>query len=88
MFYVYIIRSSSLGILYKGFSLNPMKRLEEHNTNLSKFTSNKGPWSLVYLEIHPTKKEALIREKQLKKYNHTYLNSLIQKFDITLFFNP
>ena len=85
MFYVYIIKSLTSGILYKGFTLQPLKRLEEHNNNLSNFTSNRGPWVLVYLEILPSKREALIREKQLKRYNHNYLQMLISKFDINLF---
>ena len=81
MFFVYIIRSTTSGILYKGFSTNPQKRLIEHNSGESKYTSNKGPWELVYVEKYEMKKEALIRERQLKRYNISYLNKLIELYN-------
>ena len=80
MFYVYIIKSISSGIFYKGFSLNPLKRLEQHNLGESRYTAGKGPWELVYFEKFDNKRDALIREKQIKKYNHNYLNKLIANF--------
>ena len=80
MFYVYIIRSKDSGIFYKGFSVNPEKRLEEHNSGRSRYTSDKGPWELVYQESFETKREALIREKQIKRYNPVYLNKLIEEY--------
>ncbi len=76
-YYVYIIKSDSIGIFYKGFTSNPEKRLFEHNNNKSRYTANKGPWQLVYLEKHETKRKALIREKQIKRYNSNYIRSLI-----------
>ena len=80
MYYVYIIKSISLGIFYKGYSQNPFVRLEQHNSGETKFTSGKGPWVLVYFEKVDNKHDALIREKQLKKYNHNYINKLIEEF--------
>ena len=80
MFYVYIIKSVSSGIFYKGFTLNPLKRLEQHNLGESRYTASKGPWELVYFEKFDNKRDALIREKQIKKYNHNYLNKLIANF--------
>jgi putative endonuclease len=66
-FFVYIIYSKSYRIYYKGFTENPEQRIKEHNENMSRFTSGKGPWELVYLHSFPTKKEALIAEKKLKE---------------------
>ena len=80
MFFVYIIRSLNSGILYKGYSTQPEKRLEEHNSGRSRYTSDKGPWELVYLERFETKRDALIREKQIKRYNPVYLNKLIEEY--------
>ena len=76
-YFVYIIYSDSSGIYYKGYTSNPEKRLEEHNSGLSKFTCNKGPWVMVYLEECFSKSQALKREKSLKRYNHEYIKILI-----------
>ena len=66
MFYTYIILSQKTGILYKGFTTDLEKRLEEHNSGLSSYTSKHIPWILVLFEVHLTKKEALKREKWYK----------------------
>jgi len=67
-FYVYIIYSPKYDKYYKGFTLNPQKRLEEHNDGLSRYTSNFRPWKLVFLEKFNDKTKALKRERGLKKY--------------------
>jgi putative endonuclease len=72
-YYVYIIESQIDKTLYKGFTENYLKRLDEHNSGLSQYTSSKIPWCLVYVEELRTKTEALIREKQLKRCNKGYL---------------
>ena len=77
-YFVYIIHSSNNNLYYKGFTSNPEHRLNEHNEGFSRYTKNKGPWKLVYLEELPDKKSALIREKQIKRYNHSYIQKLIQ----------
>jgi putative endonuclease len=78
MYFVYIIYSDKSEIYYRGYSENPTRRLEQHNNNESRYTSNKGPWELVYLESKETKKDALIREKALKKYSKQQIRELIQ----------
>jgi putative endonuclease len=81
--YVYIIESEIDADYYKGISENYLKRLDEHNKGLSTFTSTKRPWKLRYVEMFLTKKEALIRERKLKKQNRGYLEWLFsQKFNI------
>ena len=75
--FVYIIQSEKSGIFYKGFTSYPVLRLEEHNSGKSRYTDGKGPWKMVYLEKMPDKKTALIRERQLKRANHNYINWLI-----------
>ncbi len=79
-YFVYIIQSESLGIFYKGISLQPQRRLWEHNNNLSRYTSGKGPWRLVFLEVQPSKAAALKREKQLKRANSEYLQRVISEY--------
>ncbi len=62
---------------YKGFTENPIKRLEQHNAGEMNYTSKKIPWEIVGLYKYATKKEALIAEKKLKKYDHSRLRSLV-----------
>jgi len=65
------------GTYYKGSSANFIQRLKDHNAGLSKFTSHKMPWILIYVEEHPDKRSALIREKKLKRCKVDYFEWLI-----------
>ncbi len=76
-YYVYIIQSELDNSYYKGFSLNPLQRLIQHNNAESNYTSHKIPWKLLYIEILETKKNALIREKYLKKLTRDRITMLI-----------
>jgi len=58
MFYIYIIKSSTKGIYYKGVSEDFKRRLEQHNSGLSQFTSTAMSWELVYVEAHESKRTA------------------------------
>ena len=78
-YFVYIIQSEVDNTYYKGFTENLENRIWEHNNGKSRYTSKKIPWKLVYLEEYETKKEALIREKQIKRFNSQYLKKLIEK---------
>jgi putative endonuclease len=77
MFYVYIIQSELDNSFYKGFSENPAQRLIQHNNKESHYTSAKTPWRLVHVEALPSKRDALIREKNLKKASIERLMALI-----------
>jgi putative endonuclease len=66
-YYVYIIESPSDGSFYKGFSENPIIRLEQHNDGQTSSTRLLVPWKLIYVEELNSKRDALIREKNLKK---------------------
>ena len=76
-YYVYIIYSSVGDCYYRGFSENPVNRLLQHNNAESRFTSKYNDWKLVYVEQFVNKREALIREKGLKKYSKTQIRDLI-----------
>jgi putative endonuclease len=77
MFYVYILKSQSLGVFYKGITEDPEKRLWEHNNELSRYTKDKGPWEMLYLVMYESKKQALIEEKRIKKLNSASIERLI-----------
>jgi putative endonuclease len=77
-YYVYIIKSEVDQSYYKGSSLNPLVRLAQHNHGENQSTRAGCPWKLVYLEMFSTKREALIREKALKKWSRHQIETLIR----------
>jgi putative endonuclease len=79
MYYVYIIENLQSGIFYKGSTSDYLRRLNEHNDNLNKYTKGKGPWKLVFVQQYETKTEALLKEKKLKRCNKEYLRWLINQ---------
>lgn len=79
MYYVYILYSENSNIYYKGYTEDVSKRLREHNEGLSRYTSNQGPWELVYQKMFHTKREALLEEKRIKKLNRESIIKLIEK---------
>lgn len=67
MFFVYVLKSHKNSKRYIGYtSKTPEERLKEHNSGTNKFTSNNGPFSIIYTEVYKTKIEAIKREKFLK----------------------
>jgi putative endonuclease len=76
-YYVYIIESLEDGTFYKGYSEDPLKRLQQHNQGESKYTSGNMPWKLVYVEECASKTEALIRERNLKKADRSRIQTLL-----------
>ncbi len=66
MFYTYILQSLKNNRRYIGSTGDIQKRLKEHNAGLSRYTKNRGPWELIYLEEKKTLNEAEMREKFFK----------------------
>jgi len=64
VFYVYIIESLK-------------DETYQHNNGESDYTSKKIPWKLVYVEEYTSKREALIRERNLKKADRQRILALI-----------
>ncbi len=79
-YYVYIMASKKNGTLYIGVTNNIVRRVYEHRNGLIEgFTNKYGVKILVYYEVHSEINEALIREKQLKKWNRQWKIDLIEK---------
>ncbi len=78
MFYVYILRSEN-NKLYIGQTNCIVKRQEYHNWGIgAKFTSqNKGSFKIVYTEEFSSRKDAMKREIQLKKWSRAKKEALI-----------
>jgi len=66
MYYVYIIFSKKLDKKYIGITQNIKKRVYEHKTKQSRFTSSTNDWKLVYYQVFISKKDAHTEEKFLK----------------------
>ncbi len=66
MYFVYVLKSTNFGTRYVGSTDSVEKRLKEHNSGASKYTSGRKPWTLVHTEEFSSKTEALRREKFLK----------------------
>lgn len=78
MHYTYILQCSD-GSLYTGYTLDVNRRTKVHNSGKgSKYTRGRLPVTLVYYEALNTKKEALQRERQIKKMNRIEKIKLIQ----------
>ncbi len=70
MFFVYVLFNKSKNKIYIGQTSNLEKRLKEHNLKKGNHFTTKldGEWKLIYKEEVRSRKEALLREKQLKSY--------------------
>jgi putative endonuclease len=67
MYFVYALFSRKYKKIYIGYTSDIDQRLLSYNFFEKKgFTVKYRPWILVYKEKHQTKRNALIREKQLK----------------------
>ena len=78
IFFVYIIYSSSLDKYYIGYTTDLTKRLYEHNTGISAYTSKAADWVLKYQESFQEREMAMKREKEIKnKKSRKYIGWLI-----------
>ena len=66
MYTVYILQSRKNGKIYKGFTVDFKKRLEEHNKGFVSSTKSGVPWQLIYCEIFTNKTDARREELFLK----------------------
>jgi len=79
-YYVYILASKRNGTLYIGVTNDLERRVAEHKQGVHDgFTKEYGIRSLVYLEWFPDIRDAITREKQLKKWNRQWKLQLIEK---------
>ncbi len=77
---VYILASKRNGTLYIGVTSDLAKRVHQHKSNaLEGFTKKYAVHTLVYYECGESAEAAIVREKQLKKWNRKWKLSLIEK---------
>ena len=63
---VYVLKSAASGKHYVGMTTDLPRRLKEHNSGRSKFTSGHIPWVLIYKEDSSDFASGRLREKYLK----------------------
>lgn len=71
-YFTYILECSD-STFYIGMTTDIVKRLKQHNGKLSggaRYTRQRNPVVLCYLERHKTYKDAAKREMQMKKLTH------------------
>ncbi len=66
--FVYILQSQKDDGYYIGYSPDVAKRLDYHNSGRQRSTKSRIPFKVIYTEKYNSKKEALIRERQIKSY--------------------
>ncbi|HEC66537.1 MAG TPA: GIY-YIG nuclease family protein [bacterium] len=81
MYYVYVLRSYKDGRFYTGYTADLKRRVEEHQSGISKSTSFRLPVELVYYESSLNIKDAMRREKYLKTtWGKRYIRNRIKEY--------
>jgi putative endonuclease len=79
-FHVYLMASGQHGTLYLGVTRDLARRVHEHRSKaLPGFTRTYGVDRLVWYEEYPTAKEAIDREKDMKKWRRDWKIRLIEE---------
>ena len=77
---VYILASQRNGTLYVGVTGDIAKRVWEHRSGaVPGFTRQYAVHNLVYVEFHETMSDAILREKQIKKWRRAWKLELIEQ---------
>ena len=79
MNYTYILECND-GSYYTGWTTDLQARFQKHCEGLgAKYTKSHPPLRIAYYEVYEDKKEALKREREIKKLNHKEKADLIAK---------
>ena len=77
--YIYILSNKSRTVLYIGVTANLYARTLEHKSGCgSAFTKKYRCFDLLYYEFYSSIEEAILREKQLKKWKRDWKEELIK----------
>ncbi|MCJ7553100.1 MAG: GIY-YIG nuclease family protein [Ignavibacteriaceae bacterium] len=81
-YYVYILANKRNGTIYIGVTNNLKRRVGEHKEDIIEdFTKKYRIHNLVYFESYNDIKDALTREKRLKKWNREWKIKLIEEMN-------
>ena len=77
---VYLLATGKRGTLYIGVTSNLVARTWQHREHLVEgFTKRYDVTMLAWYELHGTMESAILREKQLKKWNREWKLRLVQE---------
>ena len=77
---VYILASARNGTLYIGVTSALVQRIWQHRNDAAEgFSKKYRTHALVHFELHATMAQAILREKQLKKWERNWKLELIEK---------
>jgi len=81
IYYVYILTNKNNKVLYIGVTNNLFSRIFQHKIkeNINSFTAKYNINKLVYYEEYQYIQDAILREKQMKKWNRDWKIKLIKK---------
>lgn len=80
MFYVYLLASQKQGTLYLGAARDLVRRVYQHKEKLLPgFTSKYDVRRLVWFEVYDDPTNAILREKEIKKWRRAWKIALIEK---------
>jgi putative endonuclease len=75
-----LLASKPYGTLYVGVTGNLIQRVFQHKEGLvDGFTKKYDVYQLVYYEVHLDIREAILREKRIKKWNRQWKINLIEQ---------
>lgn len=78
-YYVYMLASQRNGTLYTGVTNDVMRRVWEHKNGYIKgFTHTHNVRRLVWFELHQDIREAIAREKRIKRWRRKWKLALIE----------
>jgi putative endonuclease len=80
MYYVYLLASQTRGTIYTGMTNHIGRRTFEHREAIADgFTKKHRVKRLVHIETFEDVRDAIIREKRLKKWNRSWKIELIEQ---------
>ena len=79
-FYVYIVKCARDNSFYTGYTNNLERRIDQHNRGIgSKYTRSHGPVELLYYENYRTRRRAMQREREIKRFTRKRKKNLINQ---------
>ena len=79
-YYVYILTNKIHSTLYIGVTSDLERRVHQHRSKLvSGFSKKYNLMKLIYYEEHSSPNEAILREKQLKKWKRKWKERIINE---------
>jgi putative endonuclease len=80
---VYIVTNKSHSVLYIGVTSDLFTRIQQHREHFYKksFSDRYNTEKLIYYELYGSIEEAILREKELKKWRREKKDALIKSFN-------